>query len=378
VHRDGQISKLEAEARARRQAEEELARALADREELRSLVEQTQQRLAEAEARFAAEMSRARKVKPIQRDAFIARAQQAAGEPLTEAEVRQRVDEMLRLAGWDVQDGKAANLFAADGVAVREVATAKGVADYLLYVDRKLVGVIEAKREGKILSPVEAQSARYAGTLTASQQFAAWRIPLPFRYETTAVETHFTNTLDPAPRARSVFSFHRPETLARWMRDAGATPEAPTLRARLNRLPVLDIRGLRAAFDKKPARPDAPWTSTLWVYDFRTGQHFMLKQNRLTHEHLDDFVKCYRPGEPRDTRIETEHFKPYSYDDLIARDKGNLDITWLKDPSLEDADSLLPPDVIAREIIEDLTAALAEFTTIAEALEQTKNRPSTE
>jgi type I restriction enzyme M protein len=113
------------------------------------------------------------------------------------------------------------------------------------------------------------------------------------------------------------------------------------------------------------------------VYDFRTGQHFMLKQNRLTREHLDDFVKCYRPGEPRDTRIETERFKPYSYDDLIARDKGNLDITWLKDPSLEDADSLLPPDVIAREIIEDLTAALAEFTTIAEALERPKDGPST-
>jgi type I restriction enzyme M protein len=115
-------------------------------------------------------------------------------------------------------------------------------------------------------------------------------------------------------------------------------------------------------FDKKPARPDVPWTSTLWVYDFRTGLHFTLKQNRLTREHLEDFVKCYRPGEPRDTRIETERFKPFSYEELIARDKVNLDITWLKDPSL-------PPSVIAHEIIEDLTAALAEFTAIAEALE---------
>ncbi|MEV5708297.1 class I SAM-dependent DNA methyltransferase [Actinoallomurus sp. NPDC052274] len=126
-------------------------------------------------------------------------------------------------------------------------------------------------------------------------------------------------------------------------------------------------------FDKKPARPDAPWTSTLWVYDFRTGQHFTLKQNRLTRGHLDDFVKCYRPGEPLDTREETERFKPFSYEELIARDKVNLDITWLKDPSLEDADSLLPPDVIAREIVEDLTAALAEFTAIAEALERPKD-----
>ena len=131
-------------------------------------------------------------------------------------------------------------------------------------------------------------------------------------------------------------------------------------------------------FDKKPARPDAPWTSTLWVYDFRTGQHFTLKQNRLTRKHLDDFVKYSRPGEASSTRIETERFKPFSYDELIARDKVNLDITWLKDPSLEDADSLLPPSVIANEIVEDLTAALAEFTAIAEALEQANNGPSTE
>jgi type I restriction enzyme, R subunit len=247
VHRDGQISRLDAEARARRLAEEELAQAQADREELRSLVQQTEQRLAEAEARFTAEMRHAQKMKAVQRDAFIARAQQAAGEPLTEAEVRERVDQMLQLAGWDIQNANATNLFAADGVAVREVATAKGVADYLLYVDQKLVGVIEAKREGKILSPVEAQSARYAGSLTASQQFAAWRNPLPFRYETTAVETDFTNTLDPAPRARRVFSFHQPQTLARWIREADDDPAAPTLRARLQGLPQLDARGLRAA-----------------------------------------------------------------------------------------------------------------------------------
>ncbi|GLZ05946.1 DNA methyltransferase [Actinomadura sp. NBRC 104412] len=127
-------------------------------------------------------------------------------------------------------------------------------------------------------------------------------------------------------------------------------------------------------FDKQPARPDEPWTANLWVYDFRTGQHFTLKQNRLTREHLNDFVECYRPGEPREKREETERFKPFSYEELIARDKANLDITWLKDPSLEDADGLLPPDVIAREIVEDLQAALAEFTAVAEALEQAKDR----
>ncbi|PRX01142.1 UNVERIFIED_ORG: type I restriction enzyme R subunit [Actinomadura viridilutea] len=247
VLRDGQISKLEAEARARRQAEEELARVLADREQLRALVEQSEQRAAEAWARLDAKMARAPKVGAAQRDAFIARAQQAAGTPLTEAEVRERVDEMLRLAGWAVQDADEVNLFAAQGVAVREVPTAKGVADYLLWVDQSLVGVIEAKREGTILTPVETQSARYADSLTASQQVAAWRMPLPFRYETTAVETHFTYTLDPAPRARRVFSFHRPETLARWMREADAEPAVPTFRARLRELPPLDPRSLRAA-----------------------------------------------------------------------------------------------------------------------------------
>ena len=115
VHRDGKISRLEAETRARRQAEEELSRAVADRDQLRSLAEGAQQCLAEAETRFTAELGRAGRVKAVQRDAFIARAQQAAGESLTEAEVRERIDEMLRLADWDVQDANAVNLCAADG-----------------------------------------------------------------------------------------------------------------------------------------------------------------------------------------------------------------------------------------------------------------------
>jgi len=245
--RDGQVSRLEAEARARREAEQKLARALADREAQRALVEETQQRLAELEALFAERLGKASKVKPAERDAFIARAQYASASPLTEAEVRVRVDEMLLAAGWEVQDAGEINLFAGRGVAVREVKTAKGTADYLLYVDQSLVGVIEAKREGTVLSPVEEQSAKYADHLTKEQQFSAWRTPLPFRYETTAVETHFTNRLDPSPRARSVFSFHRPETIARWMREAEDDETRPTLRSRLRDMPELDSRGLRAA-----------------------------------------------------------------------------------------------------------------------------------
>ncbi|MBY8872704.1 type I restriction-modification system subunit M [Micromonospora sp. PLK6-60] len=120
-------------------------------------------------------------------------------------------------------------------------------------------------------------------------------------------------------------------------------------------------------FERKRAREE-PWTRNLWVYDFRTNQHFTLKQNPLRREHLQDFVDCYLPGKDRAERVETERFRPFSYDELIVRDKVNLDITWLKDASLEDADALLPPEVIAQEIVEDLQAALREFAAIAEAL----------
>ncbi|BCJ61233.1 type I restriction-modification system subunit M [Micromonospora endophytica] len=120
-------------------------------------------------------------------------------------------------------------------------------------------------------------------------------------------------------------------------------------------------------FERKRAR-EQPWTQKLWVYDFRTNQHFTLKQNPLRREHLQDFVDCYLPGKDRSERVETERFKAFTYDELIARDKVNLDITWLRDASLEDADALLPPEVIAQEIVDDLQAALREFAAIADAL----------
>ena len=141
----------------------------------------------------------------------------------------------------------------------------------------------------------------------------------------------------------------------------------------LLRLPtgIFYAQGVKANvlfFDKKPAA-ERPWTSRLWVYDLRTNQHFTLKQNPLRREHLDDFVTCYKPGRPLDEREESERFHSFGYDELVARDKANLDITWLKDASLEDLDNLPPPEVIAREIVEDLTAALAEFEAVAAALE---------
>lgn len=128
-------------------------------------------------------------------------------------------------------------------------------------------------------------------------------------------------------------------------------------------------------FDKKPAS-EQPWTSKLWVYDLRTNQHFTLKQNPLRRRHLDEFVAAYLPGADRAERVESERWQSYTYDNLIAQDKTNLDITWLRDESLEDTDNLPAPEIIAREIVEDLTAALAEFEAVAAALEQAAAPPA--
>lgn len=121
-------------------------------------------------------------------------------------------------------------------------------------------------------------------------------------------------------------------------------------------------------FDKKPAA-EQPWTQRLWVYDFRTNVHFTLKQNPLRRADLDDFVTSYLPGKDRAERVESERWKSFTHDELVARDKANLDIAWLRDESLEEPDNLPAPEVIAREIVEDLTAALAEFEAVATALE---------
>lgn len=136
-----------------------------------------------------------------------------------EQQARVKIDQLLTAAGWTVQDFKAADIHAARGVAIREFVldAGQGFADYLLYVDGKAAGVIEAKKQGATLTGVETQSARYAKGLSAT--LPAWRRPLPFIYESTGAETHFTNALDPEPRARNVFAFHKPETLAEWLND---------------------------------------------------------------------------------------------------------------------------------------------------------------
>jgi type I restriction enzyme R subunit len=140
-----------------------------------------------------------------------------------EKNARVNIDALLTQAGWHVCDMAHANIHAARGVALREfpLNTGYGFADYLLYIDGKAAGVIEAKKEGSTLTGVEVQSARYAQGLPAS--LPAWRRPLPFSYESTGIETHFTQGLDPQPRARAVFAFHRPETLAGFLKDLPAS-----------------------------------------------------------------------------------------------------------------------------------------------------------
>jgi type I restriction enzyme M protein len=141
----------------------------------------------------------------------------------------------------------------------------------------------------------------------------------------------------------------------------------------LLRLPtgIFYAQGVKANvlfFDRKPAS-ETPWTKTLWIYDFRTNQHFTLKTNSLKRSDLDDFVACYHP-ENRHQRKETDRFKSFAYEDLLKRDKINLDIFWLKDDSLEDSANLPDPGVIALEIAEDLQSALDQFALIAADLKK--------
>lgn len=148
----------------------------------------------------------------------------------------------------------------------------------------------------------------------------------------------------------------------------------------LLRLPtgIFYAQGVKANvlfFDAKPGR-EKPWTDKLWVYDLRTNMHFTLKTNPLKRADLDEFVACYKPGEPYATREATwseanpeGRWRAYDFEEIDRRDKANLDIFWLRDKSLEDSEDLPEPDELAREIADDLQSALEEFAAIAGELE---------
>ena len=154
-----------------------------------------------------------------------------------EEEARKKIDALLEKAGWLVQDYKDLNLGAGVGVAVREFPLkGAGFADYLLFVERHAVGVVEAKPEGTTLSGVSEQTEKYLRSLPEN-------IPhvgdvLPFAYESTGVETFFRDLRDPEYRSRRVFAFHMPETLHEWVH------QETTLRGRLTDYASFDYGGI--------------------------------------------------------------------------------------------------------------------------------------
>jgi type I restriction enzyme R subunit len=171
---------------------------------------------------------------------------------------REQIDAQLDQSGWVVQDADSINLAGGRGVAVRNLPLDKayGTADYILYCDRRALGVIEAKKEGETLTGVEVQAEKYGAGLSSFA--SAWHRPLPCLYQSTGVETQFTNALDPDPRSRGVFTFRRPETPIAWVhglsgvavpdaavRDLRASYDgASTLLRRLRQIPRLDEEGM--------------------------------------------------------------------------------------------------------------------------------------
>ncbi len=141
-----------------------------------------------------------------------------------EATARINIDQMLTKAGWKAQNRKDADLGASLGIAIREYVFTTGEADYALFVDRKPVGVVEAKPEGTTVSAVFDQARKYAD---GQPRYFQLTQALPFIYVSTGVETYFCDSRDPDFRSRRVFSFHRPETLLVW------AEESDTLRERL-------------------------------------------------------------------------------------------------------------------------------------------------
>jgi type I restriction enzyme M protein len=128
-------------------------------------------------------------------------------------------------------------------------------------------------------------------------------------------------------------------------------------------------------WDAKPSSKD-PWTKEVWVYDYRTNIHHTLKKNPLKLDDLKEFIECYHP-ENRFIRKETfsetnpeGRWRKFSYDEIVARDKTSLDITWLKDQSLADLDNLPDPDELALEIVENLEAGLESFRAVIEGLKK--------
>lgn len=169
-----------------------------------------------------------------------------------EAIARQKIDAALAESGWRVQDYKAMNLMAGPGVAIREfpLKTGHGTCDYLLFVETRPVGVIEAKKQGDTLKGVEIQTGKYSVGLP--EWLDPWTRPLAMLYESTGSKTQFTNGLDPDPRSREIFTFHRPETLKRWSAPAVIPLPEDVQRAAENKQPWDQVWTPRRRFQNMP------------------------------------------------------------------------------------------------------------------------------
>ncbi len=210
------------------------------------------------------------------------------------------------------------NLYAGRGIAVREFRVQTGYSDYLLFVDKKAVGVVEAKPEGFPLAGVAEQAGGYAAGLPANIPMAG--SPLPFVYESTGIETYFRDERDPSPRSRRVFAFHRPETLGEWI-DQGET-----LRARLCRMPeqyslitdklwpaqVEAIRNLEHSFAEDKPRAliqmatGSGKTFTAVNFVYRLIKHgkakrvlFLVDRNNLGRQTFKEFDQFVTPDDGR-------------------------------------------------------------------------------
>ena len=154
-----------------------------------------------------------------------------------EQKAREKIDALLEQAGWIIQDKDKFNRNAGLGIAVREFQLVSGPCDYLLFIEGKAAGVLEAKKEGTTLSGVSDQSLIYIKNIP--EHLARWGDMLYYHYESTGMETLFCCIPDPKPRSRRVFAFHKPETLLEWLKAA------KSIRTRLREMPKLDVRGLR-------------------------------------------------------------------------------------------------------------------------------------
>jgi type I restriction enzyme M protein len=147
----------------------------------------------------------------------------------------------------------------------------------------------------------------------------------------------------------------------------------------LLRLPtgIFYAQGVKANvlfFDRRPGAEE-PWTKTIWVYDLRTNKHFTLKTNSIEREDLDDFVQCYRPGDRNhragtwSEKLPEGRWRPFTCEEILGRDKVSLDLSWLRDESLEDSANLPDPHLLAQEIADDLRSALAQIEDVLGDLE---------